>query len=244
MTLRETLVIAAHGTRSQAGLATIEEIADRVRIRRPGISVHVGYLDVAVPTLAETLARVHGPACVVPLLLGHGYHASVDIPTVVGTRPSAAVTAVTPVLGADPRLVDALVDRLAEVRTLTPDDTVILAAAGSRDPRSASATESLARLLARRIDAPVDVAYAAARSPRAAEAVDAVRGRGRRPVLATLLLAPGYFADVIAAAGADAVTAPLGGHPAIVDLVLARYDAARQKLLVDRKPCSKQLLQV
>lgn len=241
---RETLVIAAHGTRSQAGLATVEEIADRVRIRRPGISVRVGYLDVAVPTLAETLARVQGPACVVPLLLGHGYHASVDIPTVVSTRPSAAATAVTPVLGADPRLVDALVDRLTEVRTLTPDDTVILAAAGSRDPRSAGATESLARLLARRIDVPVDVAYAAARSPRAAEAVDAVRSSGRRPVLATLLLAPGHFADVIAAAGADAVTAPLGAHLAIVDLVLARYDEARRKSFVDCKPCSKQLLQV
>jgi hypothetical protein len=39
------------------------------------------------------------------------------------------------------------------------------------------------------------------------------------------LLFPGLFADKLAAAGADVVSAPLASAPEVVELVLARYDA-------------------
>ncbi|MDQ1686146.1 MAG: hypothetical protein QOC82_2883, partial [Frankiaceae bacterium] len=40
------------------------------------------------------------------------------------------------------------------------------------------------------------------------------------------LLAPGVFHDAAVASGAAIVSAPLGAHPALAELVLARYDAA------------------
>jgi hypothetical protein len=49
--------------------------------------------------------------------------------------------------------------------------------------------------------------------------------------VATYLLFPGLFADKLAAAGADVVSAPLADAPEVVELVLARYDAA-----VTRRP--------
>ncbi|HVT66572.1 MAG TPA: hypothetical protein VHF26_02405, partial [Trebonia sp.] len=53
---------------------------------------------------------------------------------------------------------------------------------------------------------------------------------GGRVAVATYLLAPGYFADKIAAAalgaGAAAVSGVLGAAPEVADIVLERYAAA------------------
>jgi sirohydrochlorin ferrochelatase len=62
-----------------------------------------------------------------------------------------------------------------------------------------------------------------------AEAVAAARagltGSGR-VVAASYLLAPGFFHDRVARAGADVVTAPLAPDDRLVDVVLDRYDCA------------------
>ena len=42
--------------------------------------------------------------------------------------------------------------------------------------------------------------------------------------MAPYLLAPGFFATRLREAGADVLAAPLGAHPAVVDLVLRRFD--------------------
>jgi sirohydrochlorin ferrochelatase len=56
------------------------------------------------------------------------------------------------------------------------------------------------------------------------------RAGARRVVVATYLLAPGFFADRIAAsaraAGAAAVSAALGAAPEVAELVLRRYEQA------------------
>jgi sirohydrochlorin ferrochelatase len=55
-----------------------------------------------------------------------------------------------------------------------------------------------------------------------------LRERTGGPVaVASYLLAPGHFHDQLAGSGADWVTAPLGGHPALAGLVIDRYRAAR-----------------
>ena len=71
------------------------------------------------------------------------------------------------------------------------------------------------------------------RPPRPDEAVRALLAGGGAPgpvVVATYLLAPGYFADKIRAAGLGAgavvVSAALGAAPDIADVVLERYLAA------------------
>jgi hypothetical protein len=57
-----------------------------------------------------------------------------------------------------------------------------------------------------------------------------LRAEGGPVVVATYLLAPGYFSDKIAAsagaAGAAAVSAPLGAAPEVADVVAQRYLSA------------------
>jgi len=61
-----------------------------------------------------------------------------------------------------------------------------------------------------------------------ADAVAAQKVSGQRVVVATYLLAPGFFADLAARSGADVVTPPLlvPGEPPpdeLVDIVVERY---------------------
>jgi hypothetical protein len=49
---------------------------------------------------------------------------------------------------------------------------------------------------------------------------------GGRVVIASYLLAPGFFHDQLAKAGADVVTEPLLPSPVLADIALDRYDAA------------------
>jgi sirohydrochlorin ferrochelatase len=59
------------------------------------------------------------------------------------------------------------------------------------------------------------------------DAVAAARAAGaERVVVAAYLLAPGHFADRLAAAGADAVTAPLLPDDRVAAVLLDRYDTA------------------
>jgi sirohydrochlorin ferrochelatase len=63
--------------------------------------------------------------------------------------------------------------------------------------------------------------------------VRALRAGGAdRVVVATYLLAPGYFADKVAGAalgaGADAVSGALGAAPEVADVVLDRYREATE----------------
>ena len=77
------------------------------------------------------------------------------------------------------------------------------------------------------------IGFISAARPRLADEIATTRQAhpGRRVVVASYLLAPGYFADLAAAAGGDVTTAPLlvAGAPvaeALVEVVLERYAAA------------------
>jgi sirohydrochlorin ferrochelatase len=220
-----TLIAVAHGSRDPGAAAVIEAVLARVRALRPGLTARAAYLEITSPALTAALTDEPGPVVAVPLLLATGYHATVDVPTVVAAvRPDAAVGRV---LGPHPLLAEALHDRLRQAGWRR-GDAVVLAAAGSTDPAAAVATESQARLLAARIDSPVTVGYASAGEPSVPAAVTAARRAGMTPVtVASYLLAPGVFQAGLSAAGADLVSDPLGDHDAVVRLVLLRYDEAR-----------------
>ena len=75
------------------------------------------------------------------------------------------------------------------------------------------------------------VGYGSAARPTVPDAVAAARAAGApRVVVAAYLLAPGYFHDRLAEAGADVVTAPLAPDRRLVDVVLDRYSAAADRL--------------
>lgn len=177
------------------------------------MEVVAAYLDHGSPRLRD-LAAAEGDV-VVPLLLSIGYHAAVDIPAAVG--PGCVVT---PPLGPDPRLAAACADRLREAGWVAGSGPVVLAAAGSSDPRATEDVQAMAGQLAERIGADVTPAFLSAAAPALAEVVDGAAA------VATYLIAPGQFADRAAASGCPIVSDVLGAHPALVDIVVARAEAA------------------
>ncbi|WP_327511496.1 CbiX/SirB N-terminal domain-containing protein, partial [Dietzia lutea] len=95
---------------------------------------------------------------------------------------------------------------------------------GSSDASSIAETRALAEHLAELLRTPVTAAFASAASPTVTEAVSRLRADGhRRIAVATHLLAPGFFADRLAAAGGNITSPPLGAHPEIIDLIVRRY---------------------
>lgn len=225
-----TLVACSHGTADPDGTAAISGLAAAVAavVDAP---VREAYVDVHGPYVADVVAevaRAGGDVVVVPLLLAAGFHVHVDIDEAVAPFERAGVA---PALGPDPRLTDLLLDRLAAAGA-GPGDSVLLVAAGSSDDRALASVRGAARALAAHWSGRVRVAFAASRQPRVPEAVARLRERepGRRVVLASYLLADGFFQGRLHRAGADLVTDPLvrtgvPPDPRLVELVVDRYRA-------------------
>ncbi|WP_210589406.1 sirohydrochlorin chelatase [Streptomyces sp. GESEQ-35] len=220
------LVLVAHGSRDPRTLRTVTALVDHVRELRPGLPVHLGHIELNEPLLPDTLAALGtAEAVLVPLLLSRGYHVKRDIPEMAAAAP--ARTRVAAALGPHPLLVDALYDRLVEAgwRKRADGRGVVLAAAGSRDPESATDTGRTAQLLSDRLGVPVIPAYASAAKPTVQEALRTLAARGCRNIaMASYFTAPGYFATQCAEAAPWIASAPLGTHPAMARLVLHRYD--------------------
>jgi sirohydrochlorin ferrochelatase len=106
---------------------------------------------------------------------------------------------------------------------------VVLAAAGSSDPEANATIARLASQWQERAGwFAVRPAYASAARPSPAAAVTGLLQAGAsQVVVATYLLAPGLFADQIAAsslaAGAIAVSPALGACPEVADVLLDRF---------------------
>lgn len=225
MSAHPVLIGCAHGTRSTEGQETIRALLDAIRVALPDVEVREAYVDVHGPTLDEVVASIPAgeglSAVVVPLLLAGGYHVYHDIAQAIEERPDMrAATA----LGPDARLIDVVMQRLKEQHT-PPDATLVLAAAGSSDPRSQADTQEMAELLRGAWGGPVRVGFAAGHEPSVADAVRAARenGEDETVAVASLLLAPGVFQNRLHEAGADVVTGPLAPHSDIVSIVLDRY---------------------
>ena len=215
------LLVAAHGTKSPAGSATTASLVAAIAAARPDVDVSVCFLDVASPSLADALHTRAEPTVVVPLLLSSGYHVLTDIPAVVAGHPLVRVARH---LGPDPLVVDALVDRLAAARGPSTVATTVLVGAGSSNPAAADEVAAAAEQLAERLGRQVAVLTLG-------EDVSAALTAAPAPVeVATYLLAEGQFVDTLRAAAAvvgATVADPIGVHPALVALVLARYDETR-----------------
>jgi sirohydrochlorin ferrochelatase len=245
------LVAVAHGSADRRAAAAIADLmkvaagraAERAAVR--GLSVprlRAAYLGHASPSLPQVMGTIDPDAqvTVLPLLLTAAYHSKTDIPRVLASlsrdfpRPRVRYGAT---LGPHPLLLRALERRLAEEDPAAlhrPEQTgVVLTAAGSSDPEANATIARLAvRWQARAGWLAVRPAYAAAAaqdSP-AAAVTGLLKAGARRVVVATYLLAPGFFADLIRdsslAAGAAAVSMPLGASAEVADVLLDRYQEA------------------
>jgi sirohydrochlorin ferrochelatase len=250
------LIACAHGTSNAQGAAEVNALRDAIAALRPGLDVREAYVDVQQPDLVDVVAGLPddqaagapqtagGPgaagasAVVVPLLLSVGYHVKVDIAKAVKRRPGTVAAAP---LGPDPRLAALLDQRLREAG-VTDNDAIVLAAAGSSNPNAAVSVEELAEQLRALRSNRIVPAYGASAKPSVPEAVAMLREEaaggagagesaggvsvGGRVVVASYLLAPGFFHDQLAKAGADLVTEPLLPSPVLAEIALERYDAA------------------
>jgi sirohydrochlorin ferrochelatase len=241
----------------------------RERLGPGGPTVRAAFLDHCAPSLPQALASLAsaGPArgrpgpvrciaepvpCItVPLLLTSAYHTKADIPAQLAAAsdalPGLEVRCAAP-LGPHPLLLTALERRLREAGIAVDDarvraaTSVVLAAAGSSDPAANRAIAALAvHWAASRGWKTVIPAYASAAGPRPADAVTTLREASGGPVVvASYLLAPGYFADKIRsaalAAGASAVSAVLGAAPEVAAVVQERYLAAESSVASNREP--------
>lgn len=216
------LLAVAHGSRNPAAADVVRKLAKQIGRLAPMLDVRVAFLGHAQPSLSAQLDAAGSGTVIVPLLLSSGYHLSTDI---AQAATSAGARVAAP-LGPDQLLLIALAARLAEAGV--PDGTpVVLAAAGSSDATAMTDVGEQAALLASALDVPVAAAYLSAATPTVAQAVARLREQTGKPVaVASYLLAPGYFQDQLSSAGADWVTDPLGGHPALAGLVIDRYRVA------------------
>jgi sirohydrochlorin ferrochelatase len=214
------LVLVAHGSRSDAADAVVQQIAAGARSTL-GVEVRVAYVDVRRPSVIDAVEGL-SEAVVLPAFLASGYHVRTDLPAqlaMAGVDRSRFV--VTPALGPDPLLVRAMLARLAEAGHRI-GDTVVLAAAGSSDPDALAEVRVAGRLLSDALGRPVRVGFAATATPRIAPLVAGLRAAGGRVSVASWLLAPGVFHGRLRDSGADVVGDPLGAHPAVIEAVATR----------------------
>lgn len=223
--MQPVLVACSHGTASAEGQQAVRGLVDAVALRRPDLDVRAAFVDVQQPSPTEVLAELGGqPARLVPLLLSAGHHVFVDLADAAASAPAVTVA---PALGPDRRLAELMRARLGS-RQIRPDETVVLAAAGSSDDSALADCETAATHLGELLDRRVRAAYLSAAEPLLSDVVAREHAAGRRVVVVSYLLAPGYFADRAAGSGAEHVTPPLllAGEPApepLVDIVLERF---------------------
>lgn len=228
-----SLVATSHGTDVPAARCAISALVAAVQAAAPHLDVREAFVDVQLPRVDTAVDLVDGLAVVVPLLLAPGFHVRVDIQ---GVTDRPWVTAGR-TLGPDDRLTATMLKRLADAGA-TVDDIVVLGAAGSTDIRARASVEVAARMLAASWGAPIEVGYVGGTGVSVAEVVRRSAATGRRVVVVSYLVAPGFFFDRLCAAGADVVTRPLldGStvDPELVSLVLDRFAEAAGRL--DRTP--------
>jgi sirohydrochlorin ferrochelatase len=218
-----SLILAAHGTRRPGGVAMIGDLAAKVSalVER---TVQVAFVDVLGPTPSEVLSSAGRPAVVVPAFLARGYHVRTDLPAHVAASGHPNVT-VTPALGPSREIAQIVAQQLVK-SGWRPGDSVILAAAGTSDPRARADLRITAALVSALTRSSVDLGFAATGDPHVCEAVERARRRGRRVVVASYLLADGLFHEVLRASGADIVTRPLGTHPELARVIASRFQTA------------------
>lgn len=229
--MKPILILCAHGTRDPAGQQVTQDVAEQVRAALD-VEVRVAFVDVQEPQIDEVVmgipvAKTGFAAVVVPFLLAGGYHVHVDIARAVADRPDVVAA---PALGPDERLLRIVMERVEQAGVL-PTATLVLAPAGSSDPRATADTAVTVDALRLRWDGPVRVGNASGVEPTVQAAVTAARaygevGEGSDVAVVSYLLAPGFFQDTLTKVGADQVTAPLAPDHRIIDIIADRYRVA------------------
>ena len=186
------LVAVTHGAPSAANREAVIRLVDAVASERPELDVSISFVDASNADVAAALAADAEPdAVIVPLVLSAGFHVRTGLSLGLDRIGGGAQLAAE--LGPDDRIVSVLADRL-DALGLADGDAVLLAAAGSNDPRAVRECFETARRLGHRLGRPVTVGFIAAAIPRLPDAIEMIREvhPGARVVVGPYLLAPGH----------------------------------------------------
>jgi sirohydrochlorin cobaltochelatase len=243
---RPALLLAAHGTRDQAGVAAFHALAGRVGelAGRDGTRVAGGFIELSAPPLRDAVATLvngtQAPMVAVPLTLSAAGHAKGDIPAALTrerTRhPGLRWTYARP-LGPHPALIGLLAARIAAASG-DQAPAVLLVGRGSTDPDANADVVKTARLLWEGRDYPLaETAFVSLARPGVAEGLERCRLLGARQiVVARYFLFPGVLPDRVAEQAAGYAAAHpgldircadvLGDCDEIAALVYERYHEA------------------
>ena len=231
---RPVLVGCSHGTDSVTGRAAIASILDGVRAARPDLDVREAFVDVQTPEVADVVAgradrrgrgRRRAAAAVrrLPRARRHrrrgraGRRGGVRRRWVRTRASSPSSSTGSPRRGRGPA---------------TPSCSPRPGRA-TRVPRTPS-RRSPAGCGPRGRTARSRSGYGAGAQPSVPDAVAAARaGAHAGVVVASYLLAPGFFHDRLLTAGADVVTAPLAPDDRLAELVLDRYREGADRLAAE-----------
>ncbi|HMI86925.1 MAG TPA: CbiX/SirB N-terminal domain-containing protein [Polyangiaceae bacterium] len=245
---RAAVVIVGHGSRDPAANAEFEAFVAAFAARTPDRDVSHGYLELAEPSLATTLARAGERAphvVVLPLLLFGAGHVKNDLPLALAAArqklPSVLFLAARP-LGVHPLLTALLAERAESASPLTAAErakTAVLAVGrGSSDPDANGDFCKLMRLFAEgRGFARVEPAFMGITEPKVDDALESLaRGRPERILVVPALLFGGSLLTKLDAQlgrfserypWIKTVRAPhLGAHPNVFALMDERFHQA------------------
>ncbi|MEU6081782.1 sirohydrochlorin chelatase [Streptomyces sp. NPDC047108] len=255
MTTPPALLIAAQGTRDEAGAEAFRALIRELRRRNPGLPVAGGFTDRSAPPLTDAVSELVEQGvrrlAAVPLTLvsaGQTGHAGDSVPAALAREqerhPGVAYRYGRP-LGAHPKVLAVLERRLEEAlgeRARKPSDragtTVLLVGGGSTDAGANAEVHRAARLLWEgRGFAGVETAFVSLAAPDVPSGLDrCVRLGARRIVVLPYFLFTGGLPERVrmqtegwAAAHPEVDVLPaevIGSAEELADAVMERYREA------------------
>jgi sirohydrochlorin ferrochelatase len=238
--MSDALLIAAHGSRDEAGVAELRTLAEAWQRLRPDRPQAAGFLEFARPTIgeaADTLVNAGAKrVVVVPAMLTAAGHVKNDVPSEIhearGRHPLVAFSMARP-LDIHPSLLELAHLRYREALVGRPEvqadrTLLLLVGRGTSDPDANAGIARVARFLWEAYGvAWANVAYAGLAAPGADEALAVCRRMGyARIVVQPYLLLDGVLLKRIREAAARhaqadpgveiVATGHLGVHPLLV----------------------------
>lgn len=218
----------------------------RMQEARPTLEVSLAMASKCPPTAGQVASvlveRGVREIVFVPLDLEHAVELSADsreaVHTVRRHHPDIRIGVARPVGPATELLnmLDRALRTALSSQQIYELDGLVMSAAGSGDVRGRALLARRARQWSVHHKVPVQVAVADGSGPSVAQAIGSLRSQGRRHIaVGSMFLASSncYLQQeqLAWAAGARAVSAPLGDDELVADMILARYAFAAMELL-------------
>lgn len=240
------LILLAHGAAEQHMTSSLHEIRKQMQQARPELHVSLAFLDhcpPSGPTVVQALVQRGVREMVfVPLEVSHAVEveqSALDmLERVRAAHPEVAFGMARP-LGPATDLLNVLDDRLRDALRQAHSievDALVLSTEAAGDTRGSALVARRARQWASHHKLPCVVAVGDGSGASVAQAIATLRAQGRRHIAVGSFFVAGSQAyqaqrETALATGVEAVSAPMGAHDYVLDLVMARYVFAAMELL-------------